>query len=110
MEKDYTRALSLSRLAYELESLLIMSPTLAAALLSDRLPLALRRDGDRVPGLGGARLVGAAAAANASRAGGGIYEKTTRGSRIYLATPRLIVAERPAPGIPKLLNLSLTNR
>src|SRR5215203_2699565 len=31
-EKDYTRALSLSRLAYDLESLL--SPTLAAALLT----------------------------------------------------------------------------
>ena len=34
----------------------------------DRLPLALRRDGDRLPGLGGARPVGPAAAADARRA------------------------------------------
>ncbi len=47
-EKDYTRALSLSRLAYDLESLL--SPALAAALLTiDQLSLAVRRHGGRLP-------------------------------------------------------------
>src|SRR5215216_1179392 len=47
-EKDYTRALSLSRLAYDLESLL--SPTRGGIAHGDRLPLALRPDRDRLPG------------------------------------------------------------
>lgn len=89
-ERDYTRALSLSRLAYDMESLL--SPMLAAALLtvigfhwlfagtavgfaisavmvlSVTLPVA---------------KVGSAAAA-------GVWRRTSRGMRIYLKTPRLI--------------------
>ena len=87
-ERDYTRALSLSRLAYDLENLL--SPTLAAALLTVisfhslfggtvvgfivsallvltvRLPLAATSDRQQT-----------------------LFEKATRGLRIYLATPRL---------------------
>ena len=87
-EREYTRALSLSRLAYDLENLL--SPTLAAALLavisfhtlfagttigflcsaalvlSVRLPSPTARDTDQ-----------------------SFYAKVTNGIRIYLATPRL---------------------
>ncbi|WP_313171955.1 MFS transporter [Stenotrophomonas sp.] len=87
-EKDYTKALSLSRLAYDLESLL--SPALAAALLtlisfhglfagtsvgfvlsamlvlSTAFPLIVDRRGDEGP-----------------------YARAIRGMRIYLRTPRL---------------------
>src|SRR5258708_4820397 len=87
-EQEYTRALSLSRLAYDMESLL--SPTLAASVFtiisfnwlflgtvdgffcSAALVLSVR-----IP-----------QPATAERKGG-IYENTTRGIRIYLATPRL---------------------
>lgn len=87
-EAEYTRALSLSRLAYDLESLL--SPILAAALLS-------------VIGfhwLFGGTVIGFIASAllvlsvqlprsPAKPREGGIYARTTRGMRIYLKTPRL---------------------
>lgn len=87
-ERDYTRALSLSRLAYDLESLL--SPALAAALLtlisfhglfagtsvgfvlsallvlSTRFPVIADKRGDEGP-----------------------YARAMRGMRIYLRTPRL---------------------
>jgi H+ antiporter protein len=87
-ERDYTRALSLSRLAYDMENLL--SPTLAAALLtvisfhslfggtvfgfiisallviSVRLPQPATSDRPQT-----------------------FFEKATRGLHIYLATPRL---------------------
>ena len=87
-EKDYTRALSLSRLAYDLESLL--SPTLAAALLTVI----------SFHGLFGGTVIGFLASAalvlsvrlpqpKPAEHTGGIYDKTTRGTRIYLATPRL---------------------
>jgi H+ antiporter protein len=87
-EKDYTRALSLSRLAYDLESLL--SPMLAAALLTVI----------SFHGLFGGTVIGFLASAalvlsvtlpqpKAAEHTGGIYDKTTRGTRIYLATPRL---------------------
>jgi MFS family permease len=66
-EKEYTRALSLSRLAYDLES--VVSPMLAAALLT-------------VISFHGL-FVGTASMPR------GIYDRTTRGVRIYLATPRL---------------------
>ena len=87
-EKDYTRALSLSRLAYDLESLL--SPTLAAGLLA----VISYHDlfvGTVIGFVGSATLVfttrlpGPAPVENQ----GGIYDRTTRGLRIYLATPRL---------------------
>lgn len=86
-EEEYTRALSLSRLAYDLETLI--SPMLAAALLSvisfhnlfvgtvlgflasAALVLSVRLP---VPEPGPRR---------------GVWDRTTRGMRIYLATPRL---------------------
>ena len=86
-EKHYTRALSLSRLAYDLESL--VSPMLAAALLT----VVSFHDlfaGTVIGFLFSAALVVTVALpsprASAPR---GIYERTTRGMRIYLATPRL---------------------
>lgn len=86
-EDEYTRALSLSRLAYDLESLL--SPMLAAALLSVV----------SFPALFGGTVIGFVASAAlvlsvrlpASQEGKarGIWDRTTRGIRLYLATPRL---------------------
>jgi MFS family permease len=86
-EAEYTRALSLSRLAYDLESLL--SPMLAAALLTVV----------SFPVLFGGTVIGFVASAalvltvtlpsprpSAPR---GIWDRTTRGIRIYLAAPRL---------------------
>jgi predicted MFS family arabinose efflux permease len=87
-ECDYTRALTLLRLAYDLESLL--SPVLAAALLLvvgfDQLFLGT------APGfLASALLVVSVVlpVPEPVRRRGGIYEGTTRGIRIYLAAPRL---------------------
>jgi MFS family permease len=87
-EKDYTRALSLSRLAYDLESLL--SPTLAAALLTV-IGFHWLFGGTVIGFLASAALVLSVRLPRPTPAShsGGIYEKTTRGSRIYLATPRL---------------------
>lgn len=87
-EREYTRAVTLSRMAYDLEGLL--SPALAAALLvvlsSGNLFL-----GTAIGFAGSALLVGSAvvprpqpATRRESR-----YAATTRGIRIYLATPRL---------------------
>src|SRR5215211_3639007 len=87
-ERDYTRALSLSRLAYDLESLL--SPALAAALLTI-ISFHWLFGGTVVGFLCSAALVLSVTLpqpAPAERTGG-IYDKTTRGTRIYLATPRL---------------------
>ena len=87
-EKDYTRALSLSRLAYDLENLL--SPTLAAALLAV-IDFHWLFAGTVVGFLCSAALVVSVtlpATAQDARPGG-IYDRTTRGMRIYLATPRL---------------------
>jgi H+ antiporter protein len=87
-EKDYTRALSLSRLAYDLESLL--SPMLAAALLTV-ISFHWLFAGTVVGFLASALLVLSVTVPQpaASERAGGIYDKTTRGIRIYLATPRL---------------------
>ena len=86
-ERDYTKALSLSRLAYDLESL--MSPMLAAALLLlvsfDSLFL-----GTGLGFLASALLIVSVALPSpkpTSRRG--IYDRTTHGIRIYLKTPRL---------------------
>jgi H+ antiporter protein len=87
-EKDYTRALSLSRLAYDLESLL--SPALAAALLTV-IGFHWLFAGTAVGFLCSAALVLSVRLPQpppTARAGG-IYDKTTRGLRIYLKTPRL---------------------
>ncbi|WP_166417735.1 MFS transporter [Cochlodiniinecator piscidefendens] len=86
-EQDYTRALSLSRLAYDLESLI--TPTLAAILLTVFAYNALFL-GTLVGFLGSALLIISIALPNPKpSAPRGIYDRTTRGIRIYLATPRL---------------------
>src|SRR5215213_7063974 len=86
-EKDYTRALSLSRLAYDLENLL--SPTLAAALLTI-ISFHWLFGGTVVGFLVSAALVLTVTLPVPKRVEreGGVYDKTTRGLRIYLATPR----------------------
>ncbi len=87
-EREYTKALSLSRLAYDLESLL--SPTLAAALLAV-ISFHWLFAGTAVGFVGSALLVLSTTIPQATpvERRGGIYERTTRGIRIYLATPRL---------------------
>lgn len=87
-ERDYTRALSLSRLAYGMESLL--SPMLAAALLTV-ISFHWLFAGTVVGFIASALLVFSVTLPQpvASERSGGIYDRTTRGIRIYLATPRL---------------------
>ncbi|WP_225547362.1 MFS transporter [Chromobacterium violaceum] len=86
-EEDYTRALSLSRLAYDLES--VASPMLAGALLSV-ISFHNLFAGTVVGFLGSAALVVSVTLPKAVPAiRRGIYDRTTRGIRIYLATPRL---------------------
>ena len=86
-EDDYTKALSLSRLAYDLESL--VSPMLAALLLTVVSFHSLF--GGTVLGfLASAAFVVSAVLPRATiPPKRSIYERTTRGLRIYLATPRL---------------------
>ena len=86
-EDDYTSALSLSRLAMDMESLL--SPMLAAALLTlvsfDNLFW-----GTAMGFMASAALVVSVALPSPRPAARrGIYDRTTRGLRLYLATPRL---------------------
>ena len=86
-EAQYTRALSLSRLAYDLESLL--SPMLAAALLTVvSFPVLF---GGTVIGFLASALLVLSVALPSPTPGKqrGIWDRTTRGIRIYLATPRL---------------------
>jgi H+ antiporter protein len=87
-ENQYTRALSLSRLAYDMESLL--SPMLAAALLTV-ISFNWLFIGTVVGFFCSAALVLSVTIPQPETSGrkGGIYENTTRGIRIYLATPRL---------------------
>lgn len=86
-EGAYTKALSLSRLAYDLESL--VSPMLAAVLLTVVSYHSLF-GGTVVGFLASAALVVSAVLPRAKLPPKrGIYERTTRGVRIYLATPRL---------------------
>lgn len=87
-ERDYTRALSLSRLAYDLENLL--SPTLAALLLTV-VPYNALFGGTVVGFLCSAALVMSVTLPSAARTDrrSGVYDRTTRGLRIYLSTPRL---------------------
>jgi predicted MFS family arabinose efflux permease len=86
-EEQYTRALSLSRLAYDMESL--VSPALAALLLSVVSYHALF-GGTVIGFVASAILVVSAVLPRAKVATKrGIYDRTTRGLRIYLATPRL---------------------
>ncbi len=86
-EKEYTRALSLSRLAYDLES--VISPILAAALLTVVSFHSLFA-GTVVGFLASAALVISVMLPSPKpTAPRGIYQRTTAGLRIYLATPRL---------------------
>lgn len=86
-EKEYTRALSLSRLAYDLES--VISPMLAAALL------AFISFHDLFAGtvigflISSTLVVSVVLPSPKPSKRRGIYDRTTRGIRIYLATPRL---------------------
>ena len=87
-EREYTRALSLSRLAYDLES--VISPMLAAALLTV-MSFHNLFAGTAVGFLASAALVVSVTlpkmkALTVKRS---IYDKTTRGMRIFLKTPRL---------------------
>ncbi|WP_282152835.1 MFS transporter [Ruegeria atlantica] len=86
-EQDYTKALSLSRLAYDLESLL--SPALAAALL-----LNISFDslfwGTSFGFVASAILVVSVALPSPQPTKRrGVYDRTTRGIRLYLGTTRL---------------------
>ncbi|GJD55117.1 MFS transporter [Methylobacterium dankookense] len=87
-ERDYTRALSLSRLAYDLENLL--SPALAALLLT-AIDFHGLFAGTVVGFLCSAALVLTTTlpTPKAPVRRTGIYDRTTRGLRICLATPRL---------------------
>ncbi|HQT15667.1 MAG: MFS transporter [Rhizobiales bacterium 17-65-6] len=86
-ERQYTRALSLSRLAYDLES--VVSPMLAAALLT-LISFHSLFAGTMVGFLASAALVVSVTLPSPKAAERrGIYDRTTRGLRIYLATPRL---------------------
>lgn len=86
-EDRYTRALSLSRLAYDLEN--IVSPMLAAILLAFVSYQALFV-GTVLGFFGSALLVVSVLLPSPQpSAPRGIYDRTTRGLRIYLATPRL---------------------
>ncbi|HEL5340006.1 TPA: MFS transporter [Stenotrophomonas maltophilia] len=87
-ERDYTRALSLSRLAYDLESLL--SPAIAAALLT-MITFHGLFAGTSIGFVLSALLVLTAAFPRAvdDRSGGSPYARAMRGLRIYLRTPRL---------------------
>ena len=86
-EKEYTRALSLSRLAYDLES--VVSPMLAAALLTV-ISFHSLFAGTVVGFLASAALVVSVVLPSPKPTEKrGIYDRTTRGMRIYLATPRL---------------------
>jgi len=91
-EEDYIRALSLSRLAYDMESLI--SPMLAVALLA-LVSFPFLFYGTVLGFIASAALVISVTLPNpypsssAPAEPRGIWERTTRGLRIYLATPRL---------------------
>ena len=87
-EAEYTRALSLSRLAYDMESL--TSPALAAALLTV-MSFHWLFAGTAVGFICSALLVISVSLprSRATASKGGIWQKTTWGARIYLRTPRL---------------------
>ena len=88
-ERDYTRALSLSRLAYDLENLL--SPALAAALLT-LISFHGLFAGTSLGFFASAIFVLSTAfpvVVAAARSTDGPYARAFRGIRIYLHTPRL---------------------
>ncbi|WP_426366939.1 MFS transporter [Streptomyces sp. E-08] len=89
-ERDYTEALSLSRLAYDLESL--VSPVLAAALLTV-VPYSWLFTGTAAGFLASALLVRTTTLPAPPGAGGvparRLYARVALGARLVLATPRL---------------------
>ena len=88
-ERDYTRALSMSRLAYDLESL--FSPALAALLLSV-ITYNWLFAGTVLGFLASAALVVSAVLpkpAPAAPRTGGAYAKATAGSRLFFTVPEL---------------------
>ena len=86
-EDRYTRALSLSRLAYDLEN--IISPMLAAILLAF-VSYHVLFVGTVIGFVGsGLLVVSVLLPSPKPTPRRGIYDRTTRGIRIYLATPRL---------------------
>ncbi|NWE38695.1 MFS transporter [Pseudomonas yamanorum] len=86
-EVQYTKALSLARLAYDMES--VVSPMLAAALLTV-ISFHSLFAGTSVGFVVSALLVSSVLLPQARAAvPRSIYERTTRGVRIFLATPRL---------------------
>jgi predicted MFS family arabinose efflux permease len=86
-EARYTRALSLSRLAYDLEN--IVSPTLAALLLAVMSYNSLFLGTVVGFAASAALVVSVLLPSPKPSAPRGVYDRTTRGIRIYLATPRL---------------------
>ncbi len=86
-EKRYTRALSLSRLAYDLEN--IISPTLAALFLAVMSYNSLFLGTVVGFAASAALVVSVLLPSPKPSEPRGIYDRTTRGIRIYLATPRL---------------------
>ncbi|MFK4066285.1 MFS transporter [Streptomyces sp. NPDC029674] len=96
-ERDYTQALSMSRLAYDMESL--FSPALAAALLSV-VTYNWLFTGTVIGFLGSAALVvsavlpkqvqaATAPAASVRSSKTGAYAKATAGTRLFFSTPQL---------------------
>lgn len=87
-EREYTRALSLSRLAYDLENL--FSPALAAALLT-LVSSGLLFTGTAVGFLASAALVASVLLPKPEpvERTGGPYARAAFGIRLFLATPRL---------------------
>lgn len=86
-EARYTRALSLSRLAYDLEN--ILSPTIAALLLAVMSYNALFFGTMLGFVASGVLIMSVIVPAPTPSEPRGVYDRTTRGIRIYLATPRL---------------------
>jgi len=86
-EARYTRALSLSRLAYDLEN--IISPTLAALLLAAMSYNTMFLG--TVAGFAASALLVVSVLLPSPKPvePRGIFDRTTRGIRIFLATPRL---------------------
>ena len=86
-EAEYTRALSLSQLAYNLENL--VSPALAAALLTVTSFHWLFAGTAAGFVVSAALVVSVLLPSPRPIEQRGIYDRTTRGIRLYLATPRL---------------------
>lgn len=86
-EREYTDALSLSRIAYDMES--VLSPLLAAALLGV-MSFHVLFAGTAIGFLCSAALVlSVHLPPSQTPLQGGVLARTTRGIRLYLATPRL---------------------